>query len=200
MGRWRCELRIALGTAAGRASGSRRWRISRSASSRWACWHWCSPARPGSRCCWSFRSSCRRSIIRCRTVADRDTVTARTLLGSETVAWDDIEGLRFGKGSWARAQLQGRRRAAASRGDVRDAATADRGQRRPSTQPVRLSLRQASGLAPLRNTHTAMPPPIPISSATNEPTNGRRAQPRPASSPYRPGPIEDDRGDHARPE
>ncbi len=41
------------------------------------------------------------SIIRYRTVADRDTVTARTLLGSETVAWDDIEGLRFDRGSWA---------------------------------------------------------------------------------------------------
>jgi hypothetical protein len=40
-------------------------------------------------------------IVRYRTVADRDTVTARTLLGSETVSWDDIEGLRFGKGAWA---------------------------------------------------------------------------------------------------
>jgi hypothetical protein len=45
------------------------------------------------------------SIIRYRTVADRDSVTARSLLGSETVAWDDVEGLRFGKGSWAYAQL-----------------------------------------------------------------------------------------------
>ena len=44
-------------------------------------------------------------IIRLRTVADRESVTARTLLGSETVGWSDIEGLRFGKGSWARAQL-----------------------------------------------------------------------------------------------
>jgi len=44
------------------------------------------------------------SIVRYRTVADRDTVTARTLLGSETVSWDDIEGLRFGKGSWAYAR------------------------------------------------------------------------------------------------
>jgi hypothetical protein len=42
-------------------------------------------------------------IIRYRTIADRDTVTARTLLGRETVAWDDIDGLRFGKGSWALA-------------------------------------------------------------------------------------------------
>ena len=51
----------------------------------------------GSRCCSSFRSILSASIIRCRTVADRDTVTARTLLGSETVAWDDIDGLRFGR-------------------------------------------------------------------------------------------------------
>jgi membrane protein implicated in regulation of membrane protease activity len=43
-------------------------------------------------------------IIRYRTVADRETVTARTLLGRETVSWDDIEGLRFGKGTWAYAR------------------------------------------------------------------------------------------------
>ena len=46
------------------------------------------------------------AIIRYRTVADRDTVTARTLLNSLTVSWDDIAGLRFGKGSWAYAQLK----------------------------------------------------------------------------------------------
>ena len=50
------------------------------------------------------------SIIRYRTVADRDTVTARTLVDSETVAWDDIDGLRFGKGSWAFAHLKDGRR------------------------------------------------------------------------------------------
>jgi Bacterial PH domain len=44
-------------------------------------------------------------VVRYRTVADRDTVTARTLLGSQTVSWGDIAGLRFGKGSWAYAQL-----------------------------------------------------------------------------------------------
>ncbi len=48
-------------------------------------------------------------IIRLRTVADRDTVTARNLLSSETVDWDDIEGLRFSRTSWARAQLKGGR-------------------------------------------------------------------------------------------
>jgi hypothetical protein len=45
-------------------------------------------------------------VVRYRTVADRDTVTARTLLGSATVSWDEIEGLRFGKGSWACAKLK----------------------------------------------------------------------------------------------
>ncbi len=45
-------------------------------------------------------------IIRYRTVADGETVTARTLMSSETVAWDDIDGLRFDKSSWARAHLK----------------------------------------------------------------------------------------------
>jgi hypothetical protein len=44
-------------------------------------------------------------IVRLRTVADTNTVTARTLLGSRTVRWADIKGLRFVKGSWARAEL-----------------------------------------------------------------------------------------------
>ena len=45
------------------------------------------------------------AIIRLRTVADRRGVTARTLLGSRSVAWDDIVGLRFDRGSWAEADL-----------------------------------------------------------------------------------------------
>jgi hypothetical protein len=45
-------------------------------------------------------------IARWRTVADARMVTARTLLGSQTVAWADVEGLRFVKSSWARAQLR----------------------------------------------------------------------------------------------
>ena len=45
-------------------------------------------------------------IVRSRTVADRNSVTARTLLGSQTVPWDAVEGLRFGKGSWAYARLR----------------------------------------------------------------------------------------------
>jgi hypothetical protein len=44
-------------------------------------------------------------IVRYRTVADAETVTARTLLESRTVDWDDIKGLRFVKGRWARAEL-----------------------------------------------------------------------------------------------
>lgn len=44
-------------------------------------------------------------IVRLRTVADRQTVTTRTLLGSRSVSWGDIDGLRFSKGAWARAHL-----------------------------------------------------------------------------------------------
>jgi Bacterial PH domain len=45
------------------------------------------------------------AIIRWRTVADRDTVTARGLLGSTTVRWEQIDGLKFVKSAWARARL-----------------------------------------------------------------------------------------------
>ena len=45
-------------------------------------------------------------IIRLRTVANERGVTVRNLLGSQTVSWDDIEGLRFSRGSWARARLK----------------------------------------------------------------------------------------------
>jgi hypothetical protein len=44
------------------------------------------------------------AIIRYRTVAGRDEVTARTLLGSTTVAWSDVDGLRFDRRSWALAR------------------------------------------------------------------------------------------------
>jgi hypothetical protein len=46
------------------------------------------------------------AIVRYRTVADRDTVTARTLFSSRTVAWSDIDGLRFDRRSWALACLR----------------------------------------------------------------------------------------------
>ncbi len=45
-------------------------------------------------------------IMRLRTVADRDTVTARRLLSSKSVRWEDVEGLRFSKSAWARAHLK----------------------------------------------------------------------------------------------
>jgi hypothetical protein len=48
-------------------------------------------------------------IVRLRTQADQNGVTARTLLGSQTLSWAEIEGLRFHKGSWARARLKGGR-------------------------------------------------------------------------------------------
>ncbi|MCK0175013.1 MULTISPECIES: PH domain-containing protein [Mycobacteriaceae] len=44
-------------------------------------------------------------IMRLRTVADADGVTARRLLGRRRLAWEDIEGLRFDRGSWAKATL-----------------------------------------------------------------------------------------------
>ncbi len=47
------------------------------------------------------------SIVRWRTVADRHRVTTRTLLGGRSVGWDEIDGLRFTKGYWARAHLTG---------------------------------------------------------------------------------------------
>lgn len=45
-------------------------------------------------------------IVRLRTVADDQGVTVRTLLSSQTVPWEDIDGLRFHRGSWARARLK----------------------------------------------------------------------------------------------
>ena len=45
-------------------------------------------------------------IVRLRTTADDESVTARSLLGSRTVSWDDVEGLEFVKGYWARARLR----------------------------------------------------------------------------------------------
>lgn len=49
-------------------------------------------------------------IIRLRTVANDQGVSVRTGLGSQMLAWDDIDGLRFERGSWARAQLKSGRR------------------------------------------------------------------------------------------
>lgn len=45
-------------------------------------------------------------IVRLRTVADDQGVTVRTLLGSRSARWEDIDGLRFNRGSWARARLK----------------------------------------------------------------------------------------------
>ena len=45
------------------------------------------------------------AVERLRTVADEDTVTARTLFSSRTVRWPQIEGLKFTRGRWARACL-----------------------------------------------------------------------------------------------
>ncbi len=44
------------------------------------------------------------AIQRLRTLAGPETVTARGLLSSTTMHWGDIDGLRFTRGGWARAQ------------------------------------------------------------------------------------------------
>lgn len=46
------------------------------------------------------------AIIRYRTTADRDNLTVRELVSSRTVAWKDVEGLRFDGGRWATAHLK----------------------------------------------------------------------------------------------
>jgi hypothetical protein len=46
------------------------------------------------------------AIVRYRTVADQQNVTARGLLSSRTEAWTEIDGLRFDRGSWAKARLK----------------------------------------------------------------------------------------------
>jgi hypothetical protein len=45
-------------------------------------------------------------IVRLRTQADDTGVTVRTLLGGQSLRWEDIDGLRFNRGAWARAQLK----------------------------------------------------------------------------------------------
>jgi Bacterial PH domain len=45
------------------------------------------------------------AIIRYRTTADADAVTARSLTHGRTVSWSDIKGLRFDRSSWAIAEL-----------------------------------------------------------------------------------------------
>ena len=44
-------------------------------------------------------------VMRYRTTADRDTVTARSLFSSRTVRWQEIKGLQFTKANWAKAEL-----------------------------------------------------------------------------------------------
>lgn len=43
------------------------------------------------------------AIVRLRTVAGENTVTARSLLTTRTLPWSAIEGLKFTRGGWARA-------------------------------------------------------------------------------------------------
>lgn len=49
------------------------------------------------------------AIVRLRTTADADAVTARGLLASRTLPWGEVEGLRFNRGGWAQACCSGGR-------------------------------------------------------------------------------------------
>lgn len=44
------------------------------------------------------------AIVRYRTTADGDGVTARTMWASQTLRWEEIDGLRFGRRLWAMAR------------------------------------------------------------------------------------------------
>lgn len=46
------------------------------------------------------------AVARYRTTADRDTVTARSLVSSRTVQWRIADGLRFDRSAWASAHLK----------------------------------------------------------------------------------------------
>ena len=46
------------------------------------------------------------AIFRFRTSADRDGFTARSLVSSTSAAWEDVDGLKFDRGSWAVAVLK----------------------------------------------------------------------------------------------
>jgi hypothetical protein len=46
------------------------------------------------------------AIVRYRTTADREHVVARTLLRRTSMRWEDIDGLRFDRASWALARLK----------------------------------------------------------------------------------------------
>lgn len=115
-------------------------------------------------------------IVRLRTVADDRGVIVRTLLDSRTVRWDDIDGLRFHRGSWARARLKS--------GDelrlpaVTFATLPELTWPAPAGCPTRTSetgenAAQPIGFTPLSATHTPTPAAMPASRATNDPMKGR---------------------------
>lgn len=112
------------------------------------------------------------SIIRLRTLADERGVTVRTLVGSRAVRWDDIDGLRFHRGSWARATLKDGTELRLPA--VTFATLPHLTEPARDGSPTRTDDSvQASGFAPLSSTHTAIPAAMPPNSATNDPINGR---------------------------
>ena len=149
------------------ADGPSRGRIPRAR----ACWcssrsgRWFAPLLRRSRSC------CSAAIVRLRTVADRDTRHRPHSAGQHHGALGATSTACVRQTFVGAGAPQGRLGLAVARGDVRDAAAADGGQRRSGAESVRVG-RLANGLAPLRNTHTATPPPIPSSSAATDPMNG----------------------------
>ena len=134
-------------------------------------------------------------IVRLRTVAERDTVTARSLLGSETVRWEDIDGLASTRASWARAQLKDGRELplpAVTFATLPQLTEASAG-RVPN--PVRLSALRRQRVAPVEE-H-----PQRDAAADADQQRGERADERPAGptatgvQPVPPGSGEDDRDD-----
>jgi len=44
-------------------------------------------------------------LVRWRTIADTQQITVQSLFTSRSAPWDEIDGLGFSRGSWARAHL-----------------------------------------------------------------------------------------------
>ena len=84
------------------ADGASRGRVPRSRPAR----HWSSPNRPGVAPLLVDPDHRVDAIVATARSPTARRVTARSLVSSATVGWDDIDGLRFDRGSWASAHLK----------------------------------------------------------------------------------------------
>ena len=139
-------------------------------------------------------------IARYRTVADRDTVTARTLLGSETSAGTTSPACGSAGRAWALARLTDGSELQLPAVTFATLPAADRRQRRTSAQPLRVAADgyRRGGCAPLSSTQIATPAP----DAQHQ--RGERADERPTGpaaagvQTVPAGTGQDDRRDRAR--